>query len=158
MTPMDELDARLLALEARVSTPARPALAAHRRFRFAPVAVAAVLVLASATVVGAAGVAGLIQAHPGVENPGQPLAGAQLECMSPPEAAAYLLNHGFANVVWQVETGDLTGKTGHSVQVDVPPAHGYVVPGSIVDGTLLMVVDQRSGATGSGACAGEPMP
>jgi hypothetical protein len=101
---------------------------------------------------------GLLRAAPGVENPGQPLAGANLECMTPPGAAAYLSARGYTNVVWQVESGDSSGKAGGSVQQRTAPAHGYVVPGSIVDGTLLMVVDQRDGATGTGACPNLPMP
>ena len=40
-----------------------------------------------------------------------------------------------------------------------PPAHGYVIPGSLLpDGTVIMVVDQRDGATGVGDCFGKPMP
>jgi hypothetical protein len=116
-----------------------------------------VLALAATATAGAA-VVRLATGSPGVENPGQPLAGANLECMTPPEAAAYLAAHGFDRVTWQVESGDAASKTGVTTIVAVAPEHGYVVPGSIVDGTLLMVVDQRTGATGSGACAGEPMP
>ena len=40
-----------------------------------------------------------------------------------------------------------------------PPAHGYVIPGSLLpDGQVIMVVDQRVGATGVGDCFGDPMP
>lgn len=78
--------------------------------------------------------------------------------MTPPQAAAYLTERGYSDVIWQVEKGDVTSRTGTSTQVATPPEHGYVVPGSIVNGRLIMVVDQRRGATGSGACAFEPMP
>ena len=50
--------------------------------------------------------------HRGVQNPGQPLEGAKLECMSPPEAAAYLAERGFTDVVWQVESGVAGEKSG----------------------------------------------
>jgi hypothetical protein len=33
-----------------------------------------------------------------------------------------------------------------------------VIPGSIIDGRLYMVVDQRAGASGVGACNGMAMP
>jgi hypothetical protein len=73
--------------------------------------------------------------------------------MSPPQAAAYLIDHGFTNAVWQVERD---GRA--SVQVSTPPEHGYVVPGAIIDGVLIMIVDQRASATGTGDCFGDPMP
>jgi hypothetical protein len=76
--------------------------------------------------------------------------------MSPREAEAFLAGKGFMDVVWQVESG--TGKDGRSVQQASAPEHGYVVPGSIVDGTLHMVVDQRQDATGVGDCIRMKMP
>ena len=160
------LDTRLAALEARA--PGRddpPALARRaRRGRFVvSLATAPVLVLAlvATTVAGTVIVANnRAHAAPGVENPGQPLAGAEMECMSPPEAAAFLADRGFSDVVWQVETGDASSKQGSaSVQQGSPPQHGFVVPGSILDdGVLHMIVDQRKGASGVGACFGMPMP
>ncbi|MFN8630791.1 MAG: hypothetical protein U0838_10865 [Chloroflexota bacterium] len=57
-----------------------------------------------------------------------------------------------------MESGDGAKLANTSVQQSTPPAHGFVIPGSIVDGQLLMVVDQRSAATGVGACYGMPMP
>jgi hypothetical protein len=156
-----DLRGRLEAMEARIPTPAAiPTVAPRRRFgRLAPVAlVPALLVISAATVVAGGAVVGLVRSAPGVENPGQPLAGANLECMAPRDAAAYLAARGYTNVSWQVETGDATGKNGTTTHLSVPPEHGYVVPGAIVDGQLLMVIDQRQGATGTGACAGEPMP
>jgi hypothetical protein len=161
MPAPDDLSIRLAAMEQRVPAALAPgrARAAWRRWA-ASVATAPIAVLLAAATVTAGGivVAGLVTAAPGVENPGQPLAGAALECMTPPDAAAYLAARGFTRVTWQIETGDATGKGGTTTIVTTAPQHGYVVPGSIVDGTLLMVVDQRAGAVGSGACVGEPMP
>ena len=160
----DEIETRLMALEARApgrdDPPELPR--SGRRGRFAtPLVLAPVLVLAlvASAAAGGAVVATLVQGAPGVQNPGQPLEGAKLECMSPPGAAAYLSGHGFTDVVWQVETGDIDGKSGSTVQVATPPAHGYVVPAAILsDGKLYMIVDQRTGATGGGACPDLPMP
>jgi hypothetical protein len=160
-----DLDNRLSALAARApgaqqSAPELTALRSRRRL-YAPVAIAPGLVLAIAATafaggaaVGVLGVVGL----PGAENPGQPLAGANLECMSPPVAAAYLSSHGFSNVVWQVETGSPAQRNTRSVQQATAPEHGYVVPGAFDNGQLIIVVEQREGATGSGACPGIPMP
>jgi hypothetical protein len=160
-----DLAARLSALEARA--PGRdypPALRTARRPRWVVgTAAAGLLVLAAAGTVGA----GIVitgqqaQAVPGIENPGQPLYGANLECMSPPQAAAFLSAHGYRAVVWQVESGDPSlGKTGvSSVQESTPPEHGFVVPAAVLgDGKLHIVIDQRVGATGVGACHGMTMP
>ncbi len=162
-----DLDTRLAALAARA--PGRddpPALTGgHRRGRFAiPVTVGPLLVMAMvATAAGGAVVAvnQLVRGYPGIENPGQPLEGAGLECMSPPEAATYLTARGYADVVWQVEAGDAAGSKGAStsVQQATPPQHGFVIPGAVLDdGKLHIVVDQRKGASGMGACFGMPMP
>jgi hypothetical protein len=157
----DELDTRLAALEARAPAaglpPARSDARPMRRRFGSPGLVAAGLTL----VVGATAVAGGVvleaaRGHEGVENPGQPLHGANMECMSPPEAAAFLAGKGFRDVVWQVESG--TGKDGRSIQQVHAPEHGFVVPGAIIEGTLYMVVDQREGARGSGACFRMKMP
>ena len=161
MPAPDDLATRLAAMEHRVPVGLAPTRIRPRwRGWAASIATAPIAVLLAAATVTAGGiaVAGLVTAAPGVENPGQPLAGAALECTTPPEAAAYLAAHGYTRVTWQVETGDASGKGGVTRIVTTAPAHGYVVPGSIVDGTLLMIVDQRAGATGVGACAGEPMP
>jgi hypothetical protein len=159
LTP-EPLAARLAALETRVPAAVAPSSlmrTASRGRRSAPVLLAGVLLMAVSATAAAAGVLNAI-GHEGAENPGQPLAGAKLECMTPPAAAAYLTDHGFTKVVWQVESGDASGKAGTSVQQATPPAHGYVVPGSFVGGTLYIVVDQRLSATGSGACPNLPMP
>jgi hypothetical protein len=122
-------------------------------------AVALALGAVATATAGVVVVAQLVTGAPGIENPGQPLHGANLECMTPPDAAAYLAAHGYTDVVWQVEAGDGTKAGGTSVQQATPPAHGFVIPGSVLgDGRLHMVVDQRVGATGVGACNGMPMP
>ena len=163
-----ELDRRLAALEARA--PGRddpPALPARtRRGRFAvSLTMAPVLALGMvATVAAGAVVVGrLAIGREGIENPGQPLAGAQMECMTPREAAAFLGAHGYPDVVWQVEAGDPSAGGGKgattSTRQATPPQHGYVIPGAILDdGRPIMVVDQRVGATGVGACYRMPMP
>jgi hypothetical protein len=163
------LDGRLAAMEARVPATAQPpALSdARRRARFAvPLAMAPVLVLAlvATTAAGAVVIGRLAEGYPGIQKPGQPLAGATMECMTPPEAAALLAAKGFTHVDWQVETGTVRAADGgkgssSSVHVTTPPDHGYVIPGSLLpSGQVIMVVDQRVGATGVGACFGHPMP
>jgi hypothetical protein len=165
----NDLSTRLASLEARApASVAPPALSrGSRRGRFAlPLAMAPVLVLAvvATAAAGAAVISRMAEGYPGIENPGQPLAGANMECMTPPEAAAFLAAHGYPDVDWQVETGTAVtpdgGKgTSSSVHVSTPPAHGYVIPGSrLPSGQVIMVVDQRVGATGVGACFGHPMP
>ena len=128
-------------------------------------AMAPVLALAvvATTAAGAVIVSNLVKGYPGIQNDGQPLAGAHMECMTPPEAAAFLAAHGFTNVDWQVESGlpvlPQGGKGTTTVHQSTPPEHGYVVPGSLLDdGQVIMVVDQRGDATGVGACFGQPMP
>jgi hypothetical protein len=164
-----QLATRLAALEARVPATAEPpSLAPRRRRGRLPMAVAMapllVLALVATAAAGAAVIGRLAEGYPGIENPGQPLAGAAMECMDPPAAAAFLAAHGFTRVDWQVETGTVLSADGgkgssSSVHVTTPPAHGYVIPGSLLpDGTVIMVVDQRDGATGVGACFGKPMP
>jgi len=164
-----DLATRLSALEAHAPGSDRPPVLPmrRRRGRFAlTVAMAPVLVLAlvGTAAAGAVVVSNLARSHPGIQNPGQPLAGAHMECMTPPQAAAFLAAHGFTTVDWQVESGDPASKAAGqdattSVHQAVPPAHGYVVPGSLLDdGSVIMVIDQRVGATGVGACFGQPMP
>lgn len=160
----DDLVTRLAALEARApgrdDPPDLPR--SRRRGRLAtPLVLAPLLVLAivASAAAGGAVVATLVQSYEGVQNPGQPLQGANLECMSPPAAATYLAERGYTDVVWQVESGVAGEKSGRSVQQATPPDHGYVVPGAILsDGKLYMIVDQRAGATGGGACPDLPMP
>jgi hypothetical protein len=164
------LSTRLAALEARAPASGEPPSLAdrHRRGRFAiSMAMAPVLVLALAAATAAATlvVVNLAQGHPGIQNPGQPMAGIHMECMTPPEAAAALAAHGFTTVVWQIEGGDPNRKLEDgqdattSVQQATPPEHGYVIPGSVLaDGSVIMVIDQRVGATGVGDCYGHPMP
>jgi hypothetical protein len=160
----DDLDTRLAALAARApgggDPPALPRPRRGGRLA-APLALAPLLVLAlvASAAAGGAVVATLVQSYEGVQNPGQPLEGAHLECLAPPRAAAYLAERGFTDVVWQVESGVAGEKSGRSVQQATPPEHGYVIPGAILsDGKLYMIVDQRVGATGGGACPDLPMP
>jgi hypothetical protein len=167
-----DLSTRLAALEARAPGPARaPTLPGRRRRgRFAvSIAMAPVLALAvvAATATGAVVVSNLVKGYPGIENPGQPLAGAKMECMSPTQAAAFLAAHGFSKVDWQVEAGDPNKKIDGqvattSVHQAFPPEHGYVIPGSVLDdGSVIMIVDQRVGTPlgqGVGDCYGRPMP
>lgn len=159
-----EMGKRLAALEVLLPAQSDPPSLRQRtrRGRFAlPLAVAPVLALAIvATAAGTAViVSNLVTGYPGVQDPGQPLAGARMECMTPPEAATFLAERGFADVVWQVESGDQSIGTTSSVQQPAPPQHGYVIPGSIFsDGRLHMIIDQRAGASGVGDCFGQPMP
>jgi hypothetical protein len=159
-----ELDLRLRALVERAPAVGRPPSVARRRRPMValPAAVAVVLVLGvAATASGAASVLRqAVMGYEGVENPGQPLHGAGLECMSPPAAAAYLAEHGFINVVWQVESGDpsVKGET-TTIAQSAAPEHGYVIPAAILDdGKLHVVVDQRVGAVGAGNCGAMAMP
>jgi hypothetical protein len=164
-----DLQTRLAALEARAPAtglpPALPERGRSRRRFAVSMAMAPVFILALvATAAAGAVVIRFAEGYPGIENPGQPLAGASMECMTPPEAAAFLAAHGYANVDWQVESGTVLTADGgkgssSSVHVSTPPAHGYVIPGSLLpDGQVIMVVDQRDGATGVGDCFGKPMP
>jgi nitrate reductase NapE component len=164
-----DISDRLAALEARVPAPAMPrALPPRRRRGRIALSIAMAPVLALALVASATGaivVSNLVKGYPGIQNPGQPLAGAHMECMTPPAAAAFLAEHGFSVVDWQVEAGDphAKGADGQiattSVHQAVPPEHGFVIPGSLLDdGTVIMVIDQRVGTTGVGDCYGAPMP
>ncbi len=160
----DEIDTRLMALEARLPVEAGPPDLAVRSFhgrRRAVALVAApvlVLLLAATAAAGPTIYGLLVRGAPGIENPGQPLYGANMECMTPPQAEAYLAAHGYTNVVWQIEVTDKGPGAADPELVASPPEHGFVIPGAVFDGQLHMVIDQRPGATGVGACAGMPMP
>lgn len=101
MTP-DDLDTRLAALERRVPVGvAPPALDRGRRrarSRLIPLVVAPALALAVAASVFA-GANIVIVFLSGYTDPS--LATAGLECMTPPEAAAWLAAHGRTRVVWE---------------------------------------------------------
>jgi hypothetical protein len=164
-----ELSTRLAALEARAPGPTQPPSlpSRRRRGRFAvslAMAPAFVLALVATTAAGALVAVNLAQGHPGIQNPGQPMAGIHMECMTPPEAAAALAAHGLTDVAWQVESGTAVAADGGkgattTVQQPTPPASGFVIPGSVLDdGSVIMVVDQRAGASGVGDCFGQPMP
>jgi hypothetical protein len=153
----DDLKARLTAIEGRAPAFEPPPISVGRRRRLTlslGSAMLLVFVLAAVAVAGAIVVRTDVRGYPGVENPGQPLAGVHLECMSPPQAAAYLATRGYTHVLWQVDSG-----TGEPTFSTAAPTHGYVVAGFIDDnGQLNMLVDQRTGSSGSGACAGMTMP
>jgi hypothetical protein len=159
-----ELDGRLASLAERAPAGSAPLLGARRRGHRGPLGLSLTLAVALAlgavatATAGAVVVSQLVRGTPGVENDGQPLHGANLECMTPPQAGAYLAARGFTTVVWQVESGDNAKLNNTSVQQATPPTHGFVIPGSIIDGRLYMVVDQRAGASGVGACNGMAMP
>ncbi len=162
-----DLRTRMVALEAHapVNEGPPPLTRAARRGRLvrsASMVTVLVVAMAATAMAGAAVVVtNLAHGYEGVENPGQPLAGANMECMTPPQAAAFLAGRGYTGVVWQVESGDpsANGKGTTSVLQSTPPAHGFVVPGAILgDGHLHMVIDQQSGARGAGDCLGQSMP
>jgi hypothetical protein len=152
-----ELGVRLAALEGTAPAPAGPpslSLPVLRRHVALSLTVGPLLALAvvATAVGGVVLVSSLVRGYPGIENPGQPLAGANLECMTPAQAAAFLAGHGYTGVVWEVTTSS------GGYQTATPPEHGYVNPGAVVgDGHLHMVIDQRPGG-GVGACYGKPMP
>jgi hypothetical protein len=152
-----DLKDRLTAIEGRAPSFEPPPIGIARRHRLAlsmGSATLLVLVLAAVAVAGAVVVRTDVRGFPGVENEGQPLAGAHLECMSPPQAAAYLATRGYTYVLWQVDSG-----ADQPTFSTTAPAHGYVRVGWIDDdGQLNMLVDQRSGGSASGACAGMTMP
>jgi hypothetical protein len=152
-----DLKDRLAAIEGRAPSFEPPPTGIGRRPRLAlslGSAMLLVLVLAAVAVAGAVVVRTDVRGYPGVENPGQPLAGVHLECMSPPQAAAYLATRGYTYVLWQVDSG--ADKPAFSTTA---PTHGYVVVGWIDDdGQLNMLVDQRAGSSGVGACARMTMP
>ena len=153
-----ELEGRLSSLEARIPGAEAPDVERGRRHvRLAGRSALAACFLLLLTAVATAGVAVVtrsdVRGFPGVENSGQPLNGENLECMTPKQAEAYLVGHGYSQIVWQIERDGL-----QSLQATAAPEHGYVVPGAIVDGVLLMIVDQRALGSGVGACYGMPMP
>jgi hypothetical protein len=160
-----ELQRRLAAMEARAPAGGGPPVirrgTARSRLAFslglAPIMV--LLLMGTAVAAGAVVVADVAHGYEGIENPGQPLAGARMACMTPHEAGSFLAAHGYTDVVWQVESGGQEKGSTTTVLAATPPEHGYVVPGSVLDdGRLHMIVDQRAGSTGSGDCVGRPMP
>jgi hypothetical protein len=160
MTEDLELRRRLALMESRVPADTPPALALARRHHYpVSMAVAALLVLAvAATAVAGAALSGPVRGYPGIENPGQPLAGARMECMSPPQAAAFLAGHGYTDVIWQVEAGGDKARQSTTLTTTAPE-HGFVVPGAVLDdGKLHMIVDLRDGAAPAGICGDMTMP
>jgi hypothetical protein len=158
-----DLRDRLVAMESRLGTAEPPALPARRIRRLALSIVGGSLLVLALVATAAAGViviGGPVRGFPGVENPGQPLAGAQMECMTPPQAAAFIAAHGITKVQWQVEqddpSADVPGRPGSKTLFQgTAPETGIVVAGAIVDGTLLMLVDQRGFAARPPHCVGK---
>ena len=113
----------------------------------APVFVLAVVATAAAGAFVARQLAA--EGYPGIENPGQPLAGASMECMTPPEAAAFLAAHGYADGRLAGRDRDGPGarrRQGLELERPRDDATGPRLrhPGSLLpDGTVIMVVDQR---------------
>jgi hypothetical protein len=100
----DDLDTRLAAAERHVAVEAAPpALPARGRRgrRSLPLVAAPILVLAFAAVVVAGTGLQAIFLKGSVDTS---LADAGLECMTPPQAAAWLADHGYKQVVWDSVT------------------------------------------------------
>ena len=110
------------------------------RTRAALVAMAALVVLAG----GAAGASGILEARdrPGAFNPGQPLHCKGLADMSPREAAAWLADHGYDDVTWQIEdrTPGVPKGQQRSEQSDVAPAKGKIATAVFITRTELIVL------------------
>ena len=150
---------RLASMEGRIAAypaPAIPVRHAHH-FKLSVVSAAGLLLVLTATAIGAIAVTRSANGYPGIENPGQPLAGARMECMAPLQAASFLAAHGYTDVVWQIQAG--ASKNGTTTFTSTPPEHGYVVPAAVLDdGKLHMIVDQRPDAQPWGVCGNMPMP
>lgn len=179
MTDDLDLRRRLAEMESRVPASPPPALPSSRRHYYpVALAVAVTLILGLAATALAGGVLSPNQpeptsaprtpetaretqtdvtGYPGIENSGQPLAGARMECMTPRQAADFLASHGYTDVVWQIETG--SDDHGTTTFASIPPEHGYVIPGGVLDdGKLHMFVDQRAGTQPRPVCGDMPMP
>jgi hypothetical protein len=152
MTP-DDLDTRIAALERRVPVDAAPPdiAPARRRTRRRALALTAAPVLVPA--IAATAVAGVNLVGTYVIGPTGPvdpaLAGAGLECMTPPEAAAWLASHGYDAVVW--DTVDVTAG-GETIPLDAqvaPPlpsgAPEQVTVVAIGDGGIIGTVPDGAG-------------
>lgn len=96
----DDLDTRLAAMEQHVPVEAAPPALPARRRRgrgSLPLVAAPVLVLAfAAVVVAGTGLQAIFLQGPADET----IASAGLDCMTPPQAAAWLAEHGYQQVVW----------------------------------------------------------
>ena len=147
----------------RPSSPVR-----RRRGRFAlSLAMAPVLVLAvvATAAAGAAVISRMAEGYPGIENPGQPLAGAAHGVHDAARGRGLpggprLLRRSTGRSRPGPRSRPMAGRApARASTCSTPPAHGYVIPGSrLPSGQVIMVVDQRVGATGVGACFGHPMP
>jgi hypothetical protein len=112
MMTHDDIDTRLAAIEGRVPVEAGPpevAPAAARRRRRSTLALVAAPILVLA--VGATALAGaeviriVTTTGSSALDVDDAIATAGLECMTPPEAAAWLAAHGYDDVVWDTSAG-----------------------------------------------------
>jgi hypothetical protein len=159
MSDDQQLDVRLGCLEARIPGAFAPNVEPKRRpVRLAGRSAVAASLLLLATVATTAAIAvvvsGGVRGWEGIENQGQPLYGANLECMTPKQAEAYLVSHGYRDIVWQIKSDDPS----QPLQVSTAPDHGYVIPAGVIDGVMYVGIDQRASGHAVGACYGMPMP
>jgi hypothetical protein len=145
----DDLDTRLAAAERHVAVEAAPpALPARGRRgrRSLPLVAAPILVLAFAAVVVAGTGLQAIFLKGSVDTS---LADAGLECMTPPQAAAWLADHGYKQVVWD----GVTAPGGVRV---VGKADGSGAPAP--EGSPIAVPDDGTGITGPTVTGGSGDP
>jgi hypothetical protein len=145
----DDLDTRLAAAERHVAVEAAPpALPARGRRgrRSLPLVAAPILVLAFAAVVVAGTGLQAIFLKGSVDTS---LADAGLECMTPPQAAAWLADHGYKQVVWD----SVTAPGGVRV---VGKADASGAPAS--EGRPIAVPNDHSGVLGPTATDGSAVP
>src|SRR6476661_7136989 len=134
------LNDRLQTFEASVAVTGGPPPSRRPRVartRTALGAMAALVVLAG----GAAGASGILEAQdrPGAFNPGQPLHCKGLADMTPRQAAAWLDEHGYDDVTWQIEdtTPGVPKGQQRSEQSDVAPAKGKIATAVFITRTEL---------------------
>jgi hypothetical protein len=154
----DDIATRLAAAEARIPVEAGPPVPAdaRRRRRSALALVAApVLVLAlAATAIAGAGAIGMIVGTTGSEPMDPELLGAGLECMTPPEAAAWLAANGYDQVVW--ESGGTIGSG--TIQVGPEPSDLPVIDPGAGGPVPSLGAPEGSGRASTGGASGSTTP
>lgn len=153
----DDLDTRLAAAERQVAVEAPPPALPARRGRgrrSLPLVAAPVLMLAfAAVVVAGTGLQAVFVAAP----PDATLADAGLDCMTPPDAAAWLAAHGYKQVAWDsvVAPGGVAvaGKADGS-GAQAPEGSPIPVPN---DGSGIRGTTETSGVGAGPAPAGSPV-
>jgi hypothetical protein len=157
----DDIDERLVAIEGRVPVEAGPpdlAPAAARRRRRSTLALVAapILVLAvGATALAGAEVIRLVTVSgAGTLDIDDTLAGAGLECMAPPEAAAWLAANGYDRVVW--ETGGTIGSG--TIQVGPEPSDLPVIDPGAGGPVPSLGALEGSGRESTGGASGSTTP